>query len=119
VLIFQRIESAQRRLEEYAHVTPVMTSATLNWMTAAQVYFKCENFQKIGVFKFRGAFNSLSRLSSLQRKRGVLTYSSGNHGQAVALRYSELLSITGLMEASTSITAWWNYFSPGSFSFTC
>jgi len=83
--MFQEIKAAQERLKGHAHVTPVMTSAALNRLTGVQVYFKCENFQKIGAFKFRGAFNSLSRLSKEQRRRGVVTFSSGNHAQAVAL----------------------------------
>jgi len=83
--VFEEIKAAQRRLNGHAHVTPVMTSTTLNRLTGAQVYFKCENFQKIGAFKFRGAFNSFSRLSEEQRRRGVVTFSSGNHAQAVAL----------------------------------
>ena len=83
--MFEEIMAAQKRLNGHAHITPVMTSTTLNRMTGSQVYFKCENFQKIGAFKFRGAFNSLSRLSREQRRRGVVTFSSGNHAQAVAM----------------------------------
>ena len=83
--MFDEIKAAQRRLKGQAHVTPVMTSATLDRITGAQVYLKCENFQKIGAFKFRGAYNSFSRLSTKQRRRGVVTFSSGNHAQAVAL----------------------------------
>jgi threonine dehydratase len=62
-----------------------MTSRTLNDMTGAQVFLKCENFQRMGAFKFRGAFNAMSQLTEEQKKRGVITYSSGNHAQAVAL----------------------------------
>ena len=83
--MFAEIKAAQKRLHGHAHVTPVMTSAALNRLTTSQVYFKCENFQKIGAFKFRGAFNSFARLSDEQRRRGVVTFSSGNHAQAVAL----------------------------------
>ncbi len=83
--MFEQLESAKATLTGHAHVTPVMTSDTLNRMVDATVFFKCENFQKIGAFKFRGAFNSLSRLSETQRKRGVVAFSSGNHAQAVAL----------------------------------
>jgi threonine dehydratase len=68
-----------------AHRTPVQTSATVDERTRARVFFKCENFQRMGAFKFRGAYNALSRLSPEQRARGVLTYSSGNHAQAVSL----------------------------------
>jgi threo-3-hydroxy-L-aspartate ammonia-lyase len=83
--MFEQIQAARERLKGHANVTPVMTSRTLNRWINAEVYFKCENFQRIGAFKFRGAFNSISRLSTAEKKRGVITYSSGNHAQAVAL----------------------------------
>lgn len=83
--MFDRIQNAKKRLKDYAHVTPIMTSRTLNRLVGAEVYCKCENFQKVGAFKFRGAFNSISQLSKEEKKRGVITYSSGNHAQAVAL----------------------------------
>ena len=82
--VFADIQSAKQRLAGNAHVTPVMTSRTLNERVGANVYLKCENFQKIGAFKYRGAFNAIAQLSDEQRKRGVITFSSGNHGQAVA-----------------------------------
>jgi threonine dehydratase len=62
-----------------------MSSRTLNEITGAEVFLKCENYQRVGAFKFRGAFNAMSRLSEDQRKRGIITHSSGNHAQAVAL----------------------------------
>ncbi len=83
--MFDKILAAKERLQGYANKTPVMTSRTLNQMLGASVYFKCENFQRIGAFKFRGAFNSISQLSAPEKARGVITYSSGNHAQAVAL----------------------------------
>ncbi len=83
--MFEKILAAEKTLRGFANVTPVLTSRTLNRMVGADVYFKCENFQRVGAFKFRGAFNSISRLSDAEKARGVLTYSSGNHGQAVAL----------------------------------
>lgn len=83
--MFERVKAAQARLRGHAHVTPVMTSRTLDRMTGAEIYCKCENFQRIGAFKFRGAFNSISQLSEAERRRGVITFSSGNHAQAVAL----------------------------------
>lgn len=89
---FEDVKAAAKRLEGVAHRTPVMTSKTLNEMTGNEVFFKCENFQRMGAFKFRGAYNALSQLSDEQKQRGVLTYSSGNHGQAVALS-SKLLGI--------------------------
>jgi threonine dehydratase len=69
----------------HAHVTPVMTSQTLNDITGAHIFLKCENFQRMGAFKFRGAYNAMSQLTEEQKKRGIITYSSGNHAQAVAL----------------------------------
>lgn len=83
--MFKHVQSAKERLKGYANVTPVMTSRTLNRLVGAEVYFKCENFQRIGAFKFRGAFNSMSRLTEAEKAQGVITFSSGNHAQAVAL----------------------------------
>jgi threonine dehydratase len=83
--LFDLVKAAQKRIEGHAHVTPVMTSQTLNDITGAHIFLKCENFQRMGAFKFRGAFNAMSQLTEAQKKRGVLTYSSGNHAQAVAL----------------------------------
>lgn len=79
------IEAAAARLAGIANQTPVMTSRTINARTGVSVYFKCENFQRAGAFKFRGAYNALAQVSPEQRQHGVLTYSSGNHAQAVAL----------------------------------
>ena len=83
--MFSRIINARKRLKNHANITPVMTSKTLNTLVGANVYLKCENFQKIGAFKFRGAFNSISKLPDQEKSKGVITYSSGNHAQAVAL----------------------------------
>ena len=83
--MFKQIQIAKKRLQGYANVTPVMTSRTLNRIVGGDIYFKCENFQRIGAFKFRGAFNSIFKLTEAEKKRGVITYSSGNHAQAVAL----------------------------------
>src|SRR5947209_4885525 len=82
---FADIEDAARQIAGVAHRTPVVTSRLLNDRTGAEVYFKCENLQRAGAFKFRGAYNALSRLSRDERQRGVLTFSSGNHAQAIAL----------------------------------
>jgi threo-3-hydroxy-L-aspartate ammonia-lyase len=82
---YEDVLSAASRLEGFAHKTPVLTSRTVDEMLGAQVFFKCENFQRMGAFKFRGAFNALSKFSDAQRKRGVVAFSSGNHAQAVAL----------------------------------
>jgi threonine dehydratase len=79
------VVAAAERLRGIAHRTPVLTSRTVDERTGARVFFKGENFQRAGAFKFRGAYNALERLSAEQRARGVLTYSSGNHAQAVAL----------------------------------
>jgi threo-3-hydroxy-L-aspartate ammonia-lyase len=84
------IAAAAARLEGHARRTPVLTSRTLDARTGATVLFKCENFQRMGAFKFRGAFNALAQLSPEQKRGGVLAYSSGNHAQAVALAGSLL-----------------------------
>lgn len=83
--MFTKIKEASARLRRQANVTPVHTSRTFNEIVGAEVYLKCENFQRVGAFKFRGAFNAISQLSHEQKARGVLTYSSGNHAQAIAL----------------------------------
>ncbi|MGB8337906.1 MAG: threo-3-hydroxy-L-aspartate ammonia-lyase [Burkholderiales bacterium] len=89
---FADIESAAARLQGIANRTPVLTSRSFNQQVNAQVFFKAENFQRAGAFKFRGAYNALAQLSARQKKSGVVTYSSGNHAQAVALA-AKLLGI--------------------------
>src|SRR3972149_4288422 len=89
-LSFDAVQAAARRIAGRAQRTPVMTSRSVDARTGARVFFKCENFQRMGAFKFRGAFNALAQLPEEARKRGVLTYSSGNHAQAVALAGKEL-----------------------------
>lgn len=79
------VRAAAERLRGAANTTPVLTSRTLNERTGATVFLKAESFQRGGAFKFRGAYNAISRLSPEERARGVLTYSSGNHAQAIAL----------------------------------
>lgn len=82
--MINQILAAAERVKGHAHVTPVVSSSTLNRLLDCEVFFKCENFQKVGAFKFRGAYNAISQLSQEERNKGVLTYSSGNHAQAVA-----------------------------------
>ena len=79
------VAAAHERIKPFAKRTPVLTSSTIDALTGAQVHFKCENFQRMGAFKFRGAYNALSQLSADQKKKGVVAFSSGNHAQAVAL----------------------------------
>jgi threonine dehydratase len=86
------VQAAAKRLHGIAHRTPVITSRTVNQPINSQVFFKCENFQRTGSFKFRGAYNALSQLSESQKQKGVLTFSSGNHAQAIALA-GQLLNI--------------------------
>lgn len=90
---YEDVCAAAMRLAEVAHLTPVMTSKTANQLTGAQLFFKCENFQRMGAFKFRGAFNALAQLSEEQRQLGVVAFSSGNHAQAIALA-GQLLNIS-------------------------
>lgn len=84
-MTFEDIKLAAQRLEGQAIKTPVMTSRTVNERTGAEVFFKCENLQRTGSFKFRGAFNALSQLSDDEKAKGVIAYSSGNHAQGIAL----------------------------------
>jgi len=85
VATYDDIVSAAERIRGVAHWTPVATCRQLDDRLGASAFLKCENFQRAGAFKFRGAYNAISRLSPEERARGVLTYSSGNHAQAVAL----------------------------------
>ena len=90
------VEAAARRLEGVAHRTPVVTSSQFDERAGCHAFFKCENLQRMGAFKFRGAYNALSQLSDDRKKRGVITYSSGNHAQAVALA-GKLLGIKAVI----------------------
>jgi threonine dehydratase len=85
MLTFSEILAAGERIQGVAHRTPVVTSTQFNRAAGCEVYFKCENLQRAGAFKFRGAYNKISSLDDEERGRGVLAYSSGNHAQAVAL----------------------------------
>lgn len=82
--MFDKIKLASELLVGHAHITPVNRSSILDRKIGAQIFFKCENYQRVGAFKFRGAFNSISRLSDEQKNNGVIAYSSGNHAQAIA-----------------------------------
>jgi threonine dehydratase len=83
--MFNKVEAAFERIKTYVNRTPVMTSSTLDKIVNAKCFFKCENFQKIGAFKFRGAINTVLQLSDEEKKIGVITHSSGNHAQALSL----------------------------------
>ncbi|MEG0558460.1 MAG: pyridoxal-phosphate dependent enzyme, partial [Comamonas sp.] len=93
---FDDVVAAAQRLQGVAHRTPVLTSRTMNDQLGAQVFFKCENLQRIGAFKFRGAYNALARFTPEQRKGGVLAFSSGNHAQAIA-HAAQLLDMPALI----------------------
>src|SRR5712691_4776269 len=82
---FADIAAAHERIRAQAKRTPVLSSSTVDALTGAKVFFKCENFQRMGAFKFRGAYNALAQLSPEEKHRGVIAFSSGNHAQAVAL----------------------------------
>ncbi|MCB9004150.1 MAG: pyridoxal-phosphate dependent enzyme [Ardenticatenaceae bacterium] len=86
------VSQAMQRLTGIVNRTPVLTSRTLNGRTACQVFMKCENFQRVGAFKFRGAYNAISQLSEAQKAAGVITHSSGNHAQGLALA-AQLLGV--------------------------
>lgn len=89
---YRDVQAAAERIQPYAHKTPVMTSSTVDQALGAEVFFKCENFQRMGAFKFRGAMNALSQFSDQQKAAGVVAFSSGNHAQAIALA-AQLLNI--------------------------
>jgi threonine dehydratase len=93
---YEDVRAAAQRLQGQAHRTPVLRSTTADRLLQAEVFFKCENLQRMGAFKFRGAFNALSRFEAAQRKAGVITFSSGNHAQAVALS-ARLLGIPAVI----------------------
>ncbi|HEY5321337.1 MAG TPA: pyridoxal-phosphate dependent enzyme, partial [Caldimonas sp.] len=82
---YDDVAAAAARIAPAAHRTPVLSSRTADEETGATLFFKCENFQRMGAFKFRGAFNALSRFDARQRQAGVVAFSSGNHAQAIAL----------------------------------
>jgi len=102
---FEQLMDARRILDGVAHNTPVVTSQTLNDRVGADVFLKCENLQRIGAFKFRGAWNSVSHLDPAVRARGVVTHSSGNHGQAIA-KVGQLMGIptTIVMPTTAPVT---------------
>ncbi|MBV7481633.1 threo-3-hydroxy-L-aspartate ammonia-lyase [Bordetella sp. BOR01] len=89
---YDDVVRASETLAGVAHRTPVLTSSTADARTGAQVFFKCENLQRMGAFKFRGGYNAIARLTPSQREAGVVTFSSGNHAQAIALA-SRLLGV--------------------------
>lgn len=93
---YDDVVSAAARLTGHAHHTPVLRSATADARWDAQFFFKCENFQRMGAFKFRGAFNALSKFDAAQRRAGAIAFSSGNHAQAVALS-ARLLDMPALI----------------------
>ena len=82
---FDDVVRAAGVLDGIAHRTPVLTSSTADARTGARIHFKCENFQRMGAFKFRGAYNAIANLGDAQKQAGVITFSSGNHAQAIAL----------------------------------
>ena len=99
-----RLLDARRRVTGIAHRTPVATSGTLDARLGAQVFFKCENLQRMGAFKFRGAWNMISRIPAGPRRRGVVAFSSGNHAQAVA-RVAKLFGIPATIVMPSTATA--------------
>ncbi len=101
---FVDVGAAALAIRGVAHRTPVLTSRTVNEVTGYDVYFKCENFQRVGAFKFRGAYNALSQLSAMERARGVITHSSGNHAQGIALA-ARLLGIPATIVMPTDAPA--------------
>ena len=101
---YSDVVAAAQRLQGFAHQTPVFTSRTLDAETGAQVFIKCENLQRAGSFKFRGAFNALSQFDAHQRKAGVVAFSSGNHAQGIALA-AQLLGMPATIVMPTDAPA--------------
>jgi threonine dehydratase len=99
-LSYAEVAAAHERIRGVARRTPVLTSATIDALVGASVHFKCENFQRMGAFKFRGAYNALAQLSPEQKKKGVVAFSSGNHAQAVALS-GKLLGVPAVIVMPT------------------
>ena len=95
-ITFDDVAGAARRIRGVAHRTPVATSATANELTGAELHFKSENLQRMGAFKFRGAYNAIARFSPEQRAGGVVAFSSGNHAQAIALA-AKLLGVRSVI----------------------
>src|SRR2546421_424726 len=93
---FDDVAAAHERIRAQAKRTPVLSSSTVDALTGARVFFKCENFQRMGAFKFRGAYNALAQLSPEEKRRGAIAFSSGNHAQAVALA-GEILDVKTLI----------------------
>lgn len=92
----EAVLEAAAQIAGQAHHTPVLSSSTLNHQTHYQIFFKCENFQRVGAFKFRGAYNAISRLNEQEKMAGVITHSSGNHAQGVALA-AKLLGVRAMV----------------------
>ncbi len=101
---FADVQGAAERLRGVAHRTPVVTSSTLDARTGAHVFLKAENLQRIGAFKFRGAYNAISQLDPEQKRRGVVAFSSGNHAQGVALA-AKLLGVPATIVMPTDAPA--------------
>ena len=99
------IEEAAKRIAPFVHRTPVLTSSSINAMFGMELFFKCENFQKVGAFKYRGATNAVLSLSPDEKKNGVATHSSGNHAQAVALaaKINHIKAYIVMPETSSSV----------------
>ena len=101
---FDDVAAAHARIAPYAHRTPVMTSATADALVGATLFFKCENLQRMGAFKFRGAYNAIDQFSPEQRARGVVAFSSGNHAQGIALS-AKLLGVKAVILMPTDAPA--------------
>ncbi|MBB2997984.1 MAG: threo-3-hydroxy-L-aspartate ammonia-lyase [Paraburkholderia tropica] len=95
-ITFDDVVAAHERIRGVAHRTPVMTSRTANELAGAELFFKCENFQRMGAFKFRGAYNAIAQFTPEQKQGGVITFSSGNHAQAIALS-AQLLGVKAVI----------------------
>jgi len=101
---FDDVAAAHARIGAFAHRTPVMTSTTADERVGAKLFFKCENFQRMGAFKFRGAYNAIAQFTPEQRAKGVVAFSSGNHAQGIALS-AKLLGVKAVILMPTDAPA--------------
>ena len=104
ILSYENITQAAHTLQNIAHSTPIFTSHFADEQATAKIFFKCENFQRIGAFKFRGAYNAISRLTEDQKRKGVVAFSSGNHAQGVALS-ARLLNVFATIVMPSDVPA--------------
>ena len=118
----KEVQDARERVRPYVHNTPVITSRLIDELSGAVIYFKCENFQKMGAFKMRGAVNAILQLNDVERKKGVVTHSSGNFAQALSLASKNLgvkayivMPSNAALVKKDAVEGYGNYFRVGAY----